>query len=513
VKFADGIQHASAEPDPRDAVPSGQHAHAIGTARESEVCPRRVLMICYLFPPAGGSAIPAVQRVIKFVRGMVGSRWKPLVLTLEPEYYESYIAREDAFLRDLPADTVVERTRRVTIFKTILRATHRIRAAMRAPRASQPPSGGGVAAPAAVSSDPSTPTTMTALKAALDNAVQTPDPHIGWLPHAYFRGRSLVRQARIDCIYATGSPWSALLVGALLKRSTGLPLIADFRDPWVTNPYRAHFPPWRKRIEHWLEQYVVRTADLVIANTCGLRDEFRNRYSGSSAPRFEAIYNSVDRSVVAASGASRSTRRVRLVHAGFLYGPRDPLTFLRAVAKRRETLMPGAAEDLVVDLVGAVQLEYSIHERLSELGIVDVVTVHGPLPHAQCEAMLKDADAFLLLQPGTKTQLPSKLFEYVTFGKPILTLGEPGGETYRFASEVLQSLVADCNDEAAIVASIDRLVNDVRSGNAIDARAWQTALSRYSAAAVNEQFLESLDWVASGGKRQHARAADVGLRS
>jgi glycosyltransferase involved in cell wall biosynthesis len=460
-----------------------------------QVQSRRVLMICYLFPPAGGSAIPAVQRVTKFIRGMVGSAWHPVVLTLEPDAYEGYITREDGFLRDLPAGTTVERTGRVMIFKTALRLAQWLRAKLRASRRAA--SSDVVARPAPLpASDASKRDVLAELKSALDFAVQTPDPHIGWLPHAYFRGRRIISQSRIDCIYATGSPWSAVLVGALLKRATGIPLMVDFRDPWVTNPYRAHFPVWRKRIERRLEAFSVRNADIVVANTRGLRDEFRERYPGPGAPRFDAIYNSVERSVIA-TPAPRRTGRVRLSHAGFLYGPRDPLTFLRAVATRRRKRQAAAAgDDLAIELIGAVEMQYSIYDLLETLGIADVVTVHGPVPHARCEAMLGEADALLLLQPGTKTQLPSKLFEYVTFGKPILTLGEPGGETCLFAAEVLQTHVADCNDEAAIVRALDRLVADVQNGNAIDVSAWEEALSRYSAAAINEQLLASLDSLA-----------------
>lgn len=453
---------------------------------------RRVLMICYLFPPAGGSAIPAVQRVVKFVRGMTGSRWEPVVLTIAPEYYESYISREAAFLNELPPGTRIERTARVMAFKTVVKAAHRLRAALTR-RRSPVGSGSGDPAPAPTSQAAQEPGAIASLKSAFDNAVQTPDPHIGWLPHAYRRGRSLVRQAPPHCLYATGSPWSGLLVGALLKRSTGIPLVLDFRDPWVTNPYRAHFPSWRKRVEQWLEGYTVRSADLVIANTRGLRDEFRARYTGPAAPRFEAVYNSVDRRVAAPPAAARPGARIRLAHAGFFYGPRDPLSFLRAVARRRYSAASGLPDDLAVDLIGAVELEYSLENLLSELRIDDIVTLHGPVPHAHCDAMLRSADAYLLLQPGTKTQLPSKLFEYVTFGKPILTLAEPGGETYRFAAEELTSLVADCADEEDIVNSLDTLVRDLREQRGVDADGWRRKLSDYSSEAITAQFLMLLD--------------------
>jgi len=251
-------------------------------------------------------------------------------------------------------------------------------------------------------------------------------------------------------------------------------------------------PGWRKRIEARFERFVVGSAALVIANTRSLRDEFRTRYPEQPGPRIEAVYNSVEGTLApGARGLATPDTRIRLTHAGFLYGPRDPATLLRAVARRRRA----TADDVAIELVGAVELEYRLDRLLDELAIADIVTVHGPVPHARCSVMLKESDALLLLQPGTRTQLPSKLFEYVTFGKPILTIAERDGETYRFAAEELHAPVGACDDEADIAAAIDRLVDDVRR-TGVDSAAWQRMLAAYSASAVTGQFLELLDWVA-----------------
>ncbi|NOY37996.1 MAG: glycosyltransferase family 4 protein, partial [Chlorobi bacterium] len=42
--------------------------------------PKRVLIITYYWPPAGGAG---VQRWLKFVKYLAGSRWEPVVYTVE----------------------------------------------------------------------------------------------------------------------------------------------------------------------------------------------------------------------------------------------------------------------------------------------------------------------------------------------------------------------------------------------------------------------------------------------
>jgi glycosyltransferase involved in cell wall biosynthesis len=278
----------------------------------------------------------------------------------------------------------------------------------------------------------------------------------------------------------------------VLQMVTRRPLILDFRDPWTTNPYRAHFQPWRRAVEGRLETFAVRRAAMVVANTQALRDEFRERFP-DRADRFVAVYNSVDATITEGPERPVGQRPVTIVHAGFLYGPRDPLTLLRAISRRRKRMNPGAAPDLVLHLIGPAELPYDVTQKIDELEITDFVKIHGPLPHAACMDIMASSDALLLFQPGTRTQLPSKVFEYVTFAKPILTLAEPGGETYRFAAEELDSTVAACGDEEAIVAALDSLVGQLARGERPDVSRWSLRLAAFSEAAVTSQLLEAID--------------------
>ena len=50
---------------------------------------------------------------------------------------------------------------------------------------------------------------------------------------AFIHGWSLVRQGKIDLIYSTGGAWSAHLAGLWLKKTTGLPWVAEIHDPLV----------------------------------------------------------------------------------------------------------------------------------------------------------------------------------------------------------------------------------------------------------------------------------------
>ena len=58
-----------------------------------------------------------------------------------------------------------------------------------------------------------------------------PDRWISWWPGAVLAGRRLIRQHRPDLIWSTYPIATAHLIGMTLHRLSGIPWVADFRDP------------------------------------------------------------------------------------------------------------------------------------------------------------------------------------------------------------------------------------------------------------------------------------------
>src|SRR5262249_40031171 len=153
--------------------------------------------------------------------------------------------------------------------------------------------------------------------------------------------------------------------------------------------------------------FVVNSADVVIANTQALCEEFRRRYGVSAPPRFETVYNMLDSasSIAPVHGGIRA-ERVRLGPAGVLYRQRDPRKFLEGVAAWRRGCPDDQRGLLELVFVGSAELPYSLHDLVAALGLDDMTTLLGAMPHQKCMELLTDASGLLLLQPGTMTQLP-----------------------------------------------------------------------------------------------------------
>src|SRR5262245_16851373 len=162
---------------------------------------KRVLFIAYLYPPLANSG---TQRATKFANYLPDFGWEPLVLTV-----------------DRPPDRHIERG----LLEEIRPGTHITRVPMLSDVigaiAGRPLSLVGGARVA------------SALSWRIRERFQEPDLYALWKPTATRAGCRLFRDVGFDAIWATGFPWTSLLVGRDIARRTGKPFIVDFRDPWT----------------------------------------------------------------------------------------------------------------------------------------------------------------------------------------------------------------------------------------------------------------------------------------
>jgi glycosyltransferase involved in cell wall biosynthesis len=395
-----------------------------------------------------------------------------VILTVKEGVYEPYLALDPTLGARLPAGLPTVRT---TVFRgltPLLTLQGRLKARLRG----RPAPAAAVAAAPAPPASGARPRGLAARTDLVTECFEIPDEEMGWILPGVLAGLRAARREDVSAVYATGRPWSGLLIGWLIARLTGRPLVTDFRDPWMTNPFRPAYSAVKERAEARLERLVVEGSALVVANTEHLRDEFRARFPGQPAAKFTALLNGYDpddfpEPVRGARGAV-----LTLTHTGFLYGKRDPRTFLAAVRRAVESgAVPAAG--LRVRFVGPAELPYAPEALAAEAGLQAAVRFEGRVSFAESLARIAEADALLLLQPGTTTQVPSKLFEYIGMGKPILALSPPGGATARLVAEEGLGEVADPEDVPAIAEALRRLY-----------LAWREGRLRAPGAAVRQKF-------------------------
>jgi glycosyltransferase involved in cell wall biosynthesis len=288
-----------------------------------------------------------------------------------------------------------------------------------------------------------------------------PDEAVLWLPFAIRLGLRAAREQPIDAIFSTSPRHSGHLVAWTLRKLLNQPWVADFRDPWVTNPFMLCPTRLHRAAHSCLERMVVRAADRVIAISDLLREDFLSRYPDEPADKFITITNGFSpEDFTGLLPAEKSDDgRLRIVHNGRLfYAGKDPRPFLQAV----KLLAGDSRFPAEVILVGTAPRD--LRPILDELGLEDIVRVYDFMPHRESLRYLLSADILLVVQGPGRTNLAAKTFEYLSTGKPILALAPRGGSVDQLLSEANVGLVIDSESPQEIAAGLLELIRRVREG-------------------------------------------------
>jgi len=258
---------------------------------------------------------------------------------------------------------------------------------------------------------------------------------------------------------------TAHLIALTVHRLTGLPWVADFRDPMVQEGQ----PTSRlNRMAYLrLEKAVVSRAASCTLVTHSALDDYRRRYPDKDPSSWQVIENGYDESLFAPfahlSDAGRERvvgQPVRMLHSGLLYGTgRNSLPFLQAV----KALIEQDGINIEVVFRGSGN-EAEVGEQIKRLNLAHVVKLLPPIAYDEAIREMLEADVLLVFQGAVfNKQIPAKIYEYIRAGRSILAMTDKGGDTTRFLGDWDGTYIADIESSAIIEEKMKIILNDIKS--------------------------------------------------
>ena len=292
-----------------------------------------------------------------------------------------------------------------------------------------------------------------------------PDTYVGWSRYAKRAAMDATSERTFDAIYSTSPPETSHLIAYDIQARTGLPWVADFRDPWM-NLYLFRPPtPVHARLHARLERKVCERAHAVVT-TRWHEQLIREKYPGS--PGVTRISNGYDETEAAGLDTIDTFKtRFRITHAGMLTQNRTSEPFLRGV-RRFLNNRPDARPDLEILFVGP--REDKNEWVVKQLELTDVVEFRDSVPHDEALQLERASHILLLIKhinPDYKGIVPGKLYEYIGVRRPILAL-VPDGEAARLITDLRRGIVAPQGDERTIAEILERLFTSYKEGSLDD---------------------------------------------
>jgi glycosyltransferase involved in cell wall biosynthesis len=414
---------------------------------------KRVLMIAYHYPPMRGSS--GIQRTLKFSQYLPQSGWGPVMLSAHPRAYSN---PGDDQMADIPASVPVTRAFALDTARHL--------------------SVGGRYA----------------------GFMALPDRWASWCLGAIPAGWRLIRRHRPAVIWSTYPIASAHLIGLVLRRLTGLPWVADLRDPMTDVSYPED--PRTRRVFQWIERKTIEHCTVAVCTTPGAIKTYEARFPAIPRERYHLIENAYDEEnfadaerggAAAAPGAHGGP--LTLVHSGIIYpSERDPVPLFQALAALKQQGAVSAASVRVV--LRATAHDDYLGGLIAEHGIADLVQLAPHVAYRDALAEMLNADGLLILQASNcNHQVPAKLYEYLRARRPILALTDSDGDTAATLRQAGIDSIAPLDQKDAIIAMLPRFLEQVRSGTAPLASA--AVIAAHSRRARTEQLALLLDQVSA----------------
>jgi glycosyltransferase involved in cell wall biosynthesis len=313
-----------------------------------------------------------------------------------------------------------------------------------------------------------------------------PDASVTWAPTAVPAAVRIVRSEGIDAILTTSPPVSLNLIGAAVKRLTGVPWVADQRDSVLQNADRRFERKTVQAKEKALERVVglvAARADATVAVSEAIADEVR---AFDPAGPVRVIPNGCDFDDFAGL-EYQPGERFRITHTGSFFGKRNPRAFLSALAS-------SGLEDVVARFVG--DFRSVDREWVPELGLGERLELLDYLPRRRALELQRDSEANLLLLPeaaGRGKVVPSgKIFEYLAAERPILAAVPTDGVAAHLVRETGAGVVVAPDDEKGIREALLGLHARWRAGQLRDGYLSDEQRRRLSRKARVEELAELL---------------------
>lgn len=388
---------------------------------------KKVLLITYYWPPAGG---PGVQRILKFAKYLQSFGWEPVVYTVENGEYP---------IEDL--SLLMEVPQNITILKTPIWEPFNFYKKLVGVKPKEKINPGFL---------------TTQKKKSLNENISVwvrgnifiPDARMFWIKPSIKFLSEYLKKNKVDAIISSGPPHSLHLIAQPIHQKFKIPWIADFRDPWTNIDYykELKLSKWADKKHHDLEKEVLTNANKVIVVGNQMKEEFEEIVSR----KIDVITNGFDDTDFPAECPKITHKEFRIVHLGMMNKARNHLFFwktLHEICQENEIFKNA----LSVHLIGKVDL--SVNELVEKFDLTKNVNFISYVNHNEVFSIEQQATLLYLPinnSPNAKGVITGKIFEYLGAKRPILCIGPKDGDAAAIIHEAKAGYVIGFDDEKAL---------------------------------------------------------------
>lgn len=402
---------------------------------------KRVLIIAYYWPPAGGGG---VQRWLKFTKYLPEFGWEPIVYVPEDADYPD---QDPTLANDIPDSLQILKQPIWEPYKLFSKFTGKKKRTQSE----------GILH----KSDKEMSFKEKAAVFVRGNFF-IPDARKFWIkPSVRYLSKWLEKNP-VDLIVTTGTPHSMHLIGLNLKRKTGIPWVADFRDPWTKIEFYKDLRLTKAadRKHHRLEKEVITSADgIVTVSWSWIKD--MKAIGATSTKVVTNGYDNLDFQHI----SPNLSDKFQISHIGTFLRDRNPTVLWKACQQLAEKYSD-FKDNLSIQLIG--RTDNSILESIKSHGFEENLTFISYVEHDEAIRRMQSSQILLLLinqvDFNAMGRIAGKVFEYLASNRPILCLGPKEGDSAKIIHETGSGEVAGYEESERVRTIIENWYLEYKKG-------------------------------------------------
>ncbi len=379
---------------------------------------KKVLIITYYWPPAGG---PGVQRVLKFVKYLPAFGWEPVVLTVQSGEYP---AIDKSLLND------IDPTLKVYKLKTL--EPFRLYKALFKKKEDK------ISAFELVNDDGKFSTKISHF---MRNNFFIPDARVGFYLRNKKKIKKIVARENPDVLLISSPPPSLLLIGKYLSENIGIKWVADFRDPWID----AFWEKNNNRVKYLqkkmvkIELEILKSADAISCVSPAITKSLANKIQNHK--KTYTIFNGFDHTDFS-SIEKQGSDKFRMSFIGGLGESQICENFFEGIASLPKNLQ----KNIEIKIIG--NIHDGVTDIIKKYNLSKTVKVKRYQPHNYVISRIINSELLLLFIARNSGEgvISGKFFEYLATGNEILAITDGPNEN-------LNDLLTSC--QAGIVKQYD----------------------------------------------------------
>ena len=322
-----------------------------------------------------------------------------------------------------------------------------------------------------------------------------PDSYRSWIEPAYREAKKILESNRIDLLYSISPTFTTALVAQRLKRESGLPWVADFLDGWAVNDFlhrsldQSLIRPLARLMKtriRWGEKSILNAVDKTIVISWHVKERLceLHRVPGDA---IEVINDGYDESVhhgLAPAGLYPGKLVITFLGSHYTEFQKPITIFLRAVAEADP-----AAEVVFVGRCAAPLQE--IANKIQSRNVTCVMH----LPREKSLSFGLGSSFLFVVMPDYAKWIPTKTYDYLRLGRPILGLVPEDGDAARIIREAKAGFVLPFDPEKMKTA-LRRIFADWKAGKFREFEPDRKFIEQYERRHLIQRTVEILDQLA-----------------